>query len=39
MIYETSKLKLQINLSTIVVGDFHVSLSPIDSSLEKKKTR
>lgn len=37
MIYETFKLELQINLNTTVVGDFHVSLSPIDSSLEKKK--
>lgn len=37
MIYKTFKLKLQINLNTTVVGDFHISLSPIDSSLEKKK--
>lgn len=36
MIYKTFKLKLQINLNTTVVGDFHISLSPIDSSLEKK---
>lgn len=33
------EVKPQVNLSTIIMGDFNILLSPVDRSLQKKKSK